>query len=318
MNYKKAQVVLILCVSIMFIGCIGTNGKHSPTSSSLLSTSTILTITEYQPAITPSFTLNPTDNYVHSFPNPSTPHPTMEEEDQSKLLGLLKSNSCNLPCYLGIYPGTTTWEEAKTIFESLNAYFSYNTNIGDHTIYNLHLDIGDESLAKLTPDLNSVTTDVKIIQNLHLIVNDGIVQKMWTSISTRRSISKFQGYWSRYTLRQIFLQFGIPDQLLTGKRDAGGIGYGLFAVYEKEGLVFSVSGSAQDGYICPESENLSIGLEFSITNPASGLDLYAPPFTVLPAGRVYVPVNEVFGVTKEGFYTQLITDSQACFEVISK
>lgn len=319
MNNKMTKIYLMMWVIALFISCAKVqspqDAKSTPSpriatkQTTILSTSNNFDTTQAPP----TGTLNPAMVALIT-----TPRPTLESESLAKLTKLLHLETCTLPCYLGITPGYTTWDETKSILSELGAYIVEGKKEDNRTHYYTYLDIGDESAAIMTPNPNIGITNLRIIQELNLIVEDEKVQKLWTNISTRKFISRFQEYWSRYTLRQIFLQFGVPDQILTGKRDAGGIGYGLFAIYEKNGLVFSVSGSAQDGYICPESEKLSISLEFSVTNPDSGLDLYTPPFTVLPTGRVYVPIDEVLGVDKEEFYAQLISDSQACFKAMPK
>lgn len=312
-NYT-IKLGLVLSIALMVAGCLGASSENGSVLHPASSPSPTLSDTDYSTRTDtqPTITSGPTTIALHTLPNP-----TLEAKSLEKLVQFLHSKACYLPCYLGITPGQTTWDEAKTILEDMGAFFTSGINQDNTIIYNTNLDIGDESLLGLTPEPNLAVTEVKIIQKLHIIVKDGLVQKIWTSVSTRKFISKFQEYWSRYTLRKVFQQFGVPDQVLTGKRDSGGTGYDLLAVYERYGLVFSVNGSAQNGFICPEAETTSIGLELSVTNPNSGLDLYAPAFIELPTSGVYVPIDQVLNIGKDEIYAQLIADSQACFEIKS-
>jgi len=63
----------------------------------------------------------------------------MGPEPLIRMIGLLRSNSCELPCYLGITPGQTTWEEAKSILDNLGAYYSYNTDANGFVVHNAEL-----------------------------------------------------------------------------------------------------------------------------------------------------------------------------------
>jgi len=239
----------------------------------------------------------------------------MEAESVAKLIQLLHSELCNLPCYLGITPGQTTWDESRGIFEDLGAFISFDTEANGLTVHNIHLDIGDDSLANITPDPDEGVTNRKIIQSLHILVKDGIIQKLWTSISTRRFTSRFHEHWSRYSLREILQRHGVPDQIVLGTPTPGGTGVGFVLIYDQKGIVAELWDEIQDDQICPGPKKISASLQLTVTNTFSGVDIYEPG-GVPPTNReVYLPIEEVLGVNKEDFYNEVLTDPSVCFEV---
>jgi hypothetical protein len=94
----------------------------TPTSTSR-STSTSLPTMTSMPALTP-------------VPSP-TQLPTLPPEQvQALILDLLKNNGgCKLPCWWGITPGKTTWQEAQSFLETFASEISTRESFDHRTLY---------------------------------------------------------------------------------------------------------------------------------------------------------------------------------------
>jgi hypothetical protein len=174
------------------------------------------------PALTPEF------NVV--LPINPTIYPTISKDQETNLFDLLHVNNCELPCYLGITPGKTTWDEAKLVLKKSGAYLGLPNNN-----YYFVLDIGDPSVPPVTPDSTWYTEKYEIRYTIEMKVENDIVQLMWVRVSAETLLAKFQDYWSNYSLREIFLQHGSPQEIV-GSASSGG-GYELVLIYDEQELI---------------------------------------------------------------------------------
>lgn len=241
------------------------------------------------------------------------PVPTLHPFQQAHMIGLLQSNECNLPCYMNITPGKTSWNEANAILDSIGASFRGNYTEGGLPVYGFTLWIGNQAINEITPNPEVVVGDREIVHEEDLTIRDNKVQRLQVRIHTKKYLIKFQKYWSRYTMREILLRQGFPDKMFT--HISRGTGYGLVLVYEKVGLVAEFNGSMQEKLICTENEKLIIGLDLTLTNPTSGLSIYKPGWVPPTDRNVWLPIIEVLGLDEKEFYNQIITNQETCFEV---
>jgi hypothetical protein len=311
MENKTIKIFLLLVLIGLLVGCI--EALSSPDLLSSVSTQEALTRTSTSQVLPkPTNTLDPAmaTNFILS-------QPTMEAEPLERLILLLKSETCVLPCYLGITPGETSESEVKKILESFGAIIRSGEYSDGNFHYSADLDIGDESLAGLTPDPNRGATDVKIVQNLNILVQDEIVQKIRTSVSTRRFVSRFQEYWSRYSLNEVLQRHGLPDQIYTSTifYTDDGIGVQLIVVYEGPGIVVYFNGEILDKQVCFDSGKTSADLILILTNPSSQLNPFDPELTPSKHPDIYAPIEEQLNTSKDEFYAQLISNPSTCFDV---
>jgi hypothetical protein len=272
-----------------------------------------VTTPTHQSTLTP----DPTEEYIHSFPHPSTPFPTLSTEEFDRVVALLQSEECILPCYLGITPGQTTWEEAETILENLGAYFSFNTDEDGLTIHNVKLNtlsIRGDIMATGTPKATTGPQELEVIQSLQFTIDNGEIQRIRVRVHTSRFISEFQEYWSRYSLRELLLQHGVPDEIVMGRQTPKVTGYGIILIYQKSGIIVDLSGSQQNHHICPQTETMRRSLRLTLTAISSGLDIFGPGAS--PTNRdLYAPIEEILGIDETELYNQLIDDPSVCFEI---
>lgn len=143
--YISQACSLFICLALLLGGCTSPT-KSSPTITiePLLPTKTPTTMayqntsipvstqtqtaapsltTTPAPSETPTYTLIPTKTCTP--PPPTwTPLPTLSAEDANNLLNdLLENNAgCRLPCFWGIIPGKTTWQEAQNFLETFTTF----------------------------------------------------------------------------------------------------------------------------------------------------------------------------------------------------
>lgn len=126
-----SRVSLGIALAVGFLsGCeISINSQTEITGTVPLTelsqdTTTPIFTTRHIPASIPSETATPTASpSATSVPTPTfTPLPTLADaQAQAEILDLLKNNAgCKLPCWWGITPGETTWQEAIHFLQSLS------------------------------------------------------------------------------------------------------------------------------------------------------------------------------------------------------
>ena len=158
-------------------------------------------------AATPSRVL-PLRNLPLITPSPTlrTVFPTMNPTQEHWMGDVIPDKKCKLPCYFGITPGITSMDEANSILKSVSNFPSMQA---DGNQYWFPLFFGHPDVSK--------NREIEIYQSLYLTVRGGKVQKMYTSVeafqSSQEVKGKFNKIWSRYSLREIIKQFGVPDEI---------------------------------------------------------------------------------------------------------
>lgn len=237
----------------------------------------------------------------------------MSLTEEPVLASLLFSPSCELPCYLGITPGTTTREIAERQLASIGAWrrvaFQHDGLPTDEYV----AWIGDPSL-RGTPRAPQLPGGQEIALILILTFRDGVVARLTTEISTEALIPKYMDYWERYSSREILIQYGLPD-ILVGR--VSGSFYDLMVVYAGSGIVMEATGTTTSGArVCPNSETGLVHLRLTLTDPDSGLSIYSRLWPRPDDRRYWDPIEDVAGVDQEEFYSRVVSDPEACFDIL--
>lgn len=253
-------VVIILLISLNLIyGC----GKIAPTPTLIAETPELSTkaitpfsITTYTPdrimptlpsaTATLRFTSLPTftPSVTYSLTPSRTPRPTLPKDQAQALAQKLRQTNgdCLLPCWWGITPGKTTWEDANSFLKTLDS------NI-------LHLD----------PDTYGVTVrfpekayKYPVIGGTFFIENE-IIESMRIQVDL--------------PLHALFTKYGAPDKIYIKARGyilAHDVGwFTLILFYESQGILAVYNGITNKGPIvgiCP----------VNITEPPSPWYLWNP------------------------------------------
>jgi hypothetical protein len=118
---KKISWLMVIIIALLLAGCSNTTTLTATLEASATgAVSTQITVT---PSMTGTYPPEPTITLT-PLPPTWTPQPTLNSREAQKLLSnLLKDNGgCKLPCFWGITPGETTWQEANNFLETFTSF----------------------------------------------------------------------------------------------------------------------------------------------------------------------------------------------------
>lgn len=254
----------------------------------------------------PSQTLSPSSPTITETSTPlrqigsPTPIPTLTAFQIELLIQRLQSAYCQLPCYLEITPGETTHADAITIMESMGAYIGPEFYIASFDVFQPTFFI-----------LPFYYENVRITNAISLTIDSGdIVQQIRSNVGPN-----IPEYWSNYSVRGIFEQYGLPDEVVANIAYYDlATGFEFLITYEEIGIVMDVRGSSETRTICIE-ESYFDELILTLTNTSSSLSLtrgVAPEPTEL---WYWSPVEEVFGVDEVELYDLVLSQPTVCFDL---
>ena len=239
----------------------------------------------------PSATSTPTSTAT-SLPPSLTPLPVLPSEQANSLVWELLVNNagCELPCYWGITPGETAWQNANQFFAS----FTDRIDQGPTKTYV----INGANYSETGYQVNKTIPDYSDPVSSSYMVTNGIVEKIYVfPIATEL----------RYQLHQVLMKFGMPDEVLAWLLEdtpSGKPWFQFFLFYKDRGITAVYDGPAQyDGnvlQVCPEA----VGPKLILIPPRSkdvyGMDgmerdAYDAPFRI-PS------LNDLPGKSIESFY----------------
>jgi hypothetical protein len=276
------------------------------------------------------------------------PSLTYEEEDAFLVDMLAGEDGCELPCWWGITPGVTGWEEAQQMFLSCGRrvgirqhHAGYRDEDGDYV----------ESYAGVAHDVSPFGRHaqypfdyvvehtfyeqgdtVQLLEVIgHALGGDTWYNSGWSAPQV------FLQDWHRYSLDQVLSRLGVPSQVLLHYWPHEGTLYSLAVMYEAQGTMIAYMGPVhgkekvedEDAYeldtvlICPASGQVSDiniwlkspELEESLTGIYNNWRLGAGYFT-LPFSESRSPsLEEATGMSLDTFYTTFLdSDTQVCIE----
>lgn len=255
---------MLILLSTQVSAC-GTYLQHIPSPVPATATSTKVVA----PTVTVAATLEPatltlTPTLISSSTFTPDPRPTMSPEGrESYLLEYFTSpNRCELPCWLDITPGVTTFAEFQA------------------TIYHLGLNYTPKKFFnpkfKQQVTLGGLDFDSQFILNrITLLVEpDGVISGVDGDLHALHNPSGFALTWASLEIRQVLLAYGMPSSISIVKdyNDAAGrVGYSVEVYYQEKGFVVYYNGGAdyQNGVsICPHLKDQQlINVAFSLRTP---------------------------------------------------
>lgn len=250
MKYLTKICITAILLSLLMVSC---NNSLQPTQNS----STIPTLDFSPPTDTP-FVKPPTVT--------ATLHPILNSESATELVfQLLKNNSnCQLPCWWGIIPTTTTSQDAMSFLNSFSSIASRNSMENDHGSIRLQIPNGGGLLSPFV-EYDSI---------------DGIVDSLVIGIS-QLAKNENGGYdevhddpafataTQLFMLPEILKSYGQPKEVLISTYSLQPLGWPVFfdiqLFYPEHGFLMvyhSVMEFSRNSFIkgCPSKGNISIGL----------------------------------------------------------
>lgn len=246
-------------------------------------------------AETPIYALTPT------FVPTLTPRPTLSSQDaQVAVLKLISNNGgCNLPCWWGLTPGKTTWQEARNFLEILSPQIiSLRDNVYGLTYKNLPKDISGGVIGATISTSNDV------------------IQTISTDIY--------------YPLAEIMQKNGKPTEIwiFADKETINPeIPFTLALFYADQGILAIYQGTSlreESPEICPNR----IGgdqVSWFLWNPSLAFSFAdagrnALLFQNTPSERPFLQINDVTNMDISMFYDKYIhpENGTSCFEMLNK
>ena len=333
-HYLKIIIPSVVMIILLVTGCrfsaaspkpfvvISTNPSNSSTETPF---PTITVIQTSRAVITPTPTNKP--KLTDTIPSVAIPTPTFtitstqlptvaptltKAEREAKILKVLENGgNCRLPCWWGITPGKTTWQEAQQNFASIGLKTTSVNQAGGVTGHGTErFDIGH----------------LDVINSQEFYESDGVIQTIVVNSDGIYNPSLFRMVWTRFSPEQIILDNGVPSRVwvLSYKHVAEGqpgtsMPYFLWLFYDESGFLIIYRGElryAQRYEFCPtfsgEKANLGTGLALYAHTPDN-----PEPLEKLSSYSIesVLPIDQAAGISVKEFYNLITqTEKPACFD----
>lgn len=306
MNIKAQHILYFIITVIMVGGCYPspptTNQTASPyafaspMSEALLPT-VILTATRL-PGLTPP----PRREDPKLITPRVTPFPTRTRaEAREDLEYMLQTNgNCALPCFWGIHPDMTQYEELYSVIDHLGGYRFEALQSNGHLLIGSSFKFEEESgiFVEFAADLQ-----------------DDIVKDLKVLLLNLRDTGLTPADWSAYNMNEILGTYGVPDKVeLYYSGPYNSLSFHIRLKYESIDTAITYSGLTMelDKYLTPTSAVFcpeEIGIE------SVELHMGKHPFN---AARDGVPLSKATGLNEQDFYKLFTENPSACLTLDRK
>lgn len=270
-------------------------------------------ISQITPSVTPSVSTTRIPAGTSTIiPKPTNiSFPTLANDVQDRLYGLLKNNGgCELPCFLGIKPGATSWSETKSFMDdfSISKPINLDNKASTETLNVYHVQI-------------ITNKEVVMMLNIRFDVDaNNLVQHIILKMETRGDDGSFltdDQRLSRYSLYEIFRRHGVPDVVVITPVIKGI--YSMHIVYENLKMVVGLTGRAKEipngrYSLCPNLGEGNIGsATIALANSSDSTDvrsLFDYPFY-----DSEFPLENLTNLSVQRFYELILQEKPACFDV---
>ena len=311
-NWTYLSVGIAVVLLHLLTACSAYRSSEGPLT--LFTPSPVVILPSATPTRLPSpvpSTLIPSPTHTPALP-PITPRPTRTaEEEQAFVREMLETNGgCELPCWWGITPGKTTWQEVR---ERLGFYYDGGISRPSGMRYH-ETAYGDVLYPPPPPYGYSIY--------IGFTERDGIVQSIavFADALHTKFPQRFAQDWHRYSLDQVLTRYGEPSQVmleLWPTPPEPYYPYRLFIFYEQRGFLLAYEGPAIPGEtfrVCPNFDQIT-SLRLWLRPPGEGSALLELA-NLDPLERAQMlPLEEVTGMDVQTFYeTFRQAGTGACLE----
>jgi len=243
-----------------------------------------------------------------SAPPTVTPRPVLTVDERRALARwMLETNGdCELPCWWGITPGETRWQEVVELL-GLRGTDLHKQGGGVYDIMYVPLDpyrLSDYGVRLI------ITEYSEVVQSI------GVQSEMFVG----RVSEHFARDWRRYSLNQVLTRYGEPSQVmleLWPNPPEPYYPYRLFVFYDHLGILLGYEGPAIPGEpfrVCTKFEQVT-QLRLWLQSPKQQTSLLQ--LANLDSGELaqMLPLEKATGMTLKTFYeTFKDAESQVCME----
>jgi hypothetical protein len=239
-----------------------------------------------------------------------------EEEDAAIARMLAGDGGCELPCWWGLTPGVTGWEEARQQF------LDHGKALGSMSPYSIAVDEGRFYRADFFHHHARYPFAYRL--NHMLYQQDGIVHVVGVIGSSYEDspLRLFTEDWQHYNLQEVLARYGRPTQVVLRYWSIEGGDYTVGLLYEERGLMFEYGGEIPiTGEVSDIVEPIEVclGRERVRRIGVWARSAQAQPSLYTIFDRVNHPVDpptleEATGMTVDTFYNTYLQDSDVCLE----
>jgi hypothetical protein len=309
-NARRLLRASLVLIPLMFLlGCLpppqvvtNTPGATPTLSPSIEPTATPALAATPQPTRTPRPTQTPPPTRT-PVPSPTPlPFPTLEPDAMHAfVVDMLATNGgCELPCWWGIIPGETHWDDMVSFFGERNI----------HVEENGWLDLRYQSGWHGERPVYDSMMDVTFQREGDLV--QGVTVRNSSDYAPLHS--EFVTVWHRYTLQAMLSRHGAPSQVhlnLTVGAPCAGAGtfpdYKMWIVYGDQGIAVRYSGLAltdnEKWLVCPVFGQLKT-IAIRLQAADAGAELVDPESEVFDLGgdfSVYGLLPDLTGMSVQSF-----------------
>ena len=244
----------------------------------------------------------------------------LPKEKENYLLNMIKTNGgCKLPCFLGINPGISFWEEIREIEAPIYFREWYDPDKGDS------ISLYDASLGR-----NVVTLDVTFLGNKSVIERITAYTTINAADYTSDDYySRFTEAMKQYSLPNILSEYRIPTRVLLQVQGQiepeSGTQAEILLFYDSLGIVFHymfLDVVSQDGNtgvltVCPNYEHVEF-IRFYLQSPQNDTPLER---MIGDESDYYLnswlkPLEKITTLSVKDFYNLFVdVNEDACFDV---
>ncbi len=294
---RQTTGLLAMTFALLLIGCNTTPSEFTASPATMASP-----VVQQSPML-PLATLMPTLSV---------------EQRESQILELLQTNGgCELPCWWGIIPGTSTWPQTQAFLEGLGVKTSINRTLGNAIDYG-------------TSGLSVASRNISL--GVGFTAQDGIIEEIWINSSSinHNSPSGWLEAWADYSPKQIISRYGAPDRawLMTSSQvheppESSQMPYELWFFYDDLKFLIRYVGVVDYAPVyrfCPaygQNRQLTPELRIFLADPANLTPLETLSNALSTPGMTdYIqPIEKATGLTMKqvsSLFTQ--NSKEACFD----
>jgi hypothetical protein len=303
MTCKTQSILYLIMVFLVIGGC----SPNSPITSQAASPHVFASPTsEVFLLVTPSITPVPTlfRPPTAEYPKRMTPHvtslPTRSPEALAEeLRHLLQTNGdCKLPCFWGIYPDQTRYEELYAVIDRLDGRQKF-----DAIEENGHLQVGARFEFE---DVDENRINIAFQADLQ----DDIVRDMKIHLHNPKGTEIPPEDWSAYNMNEILRIYGVPSKVELFVSSGGGVAFSFNILLNYENIntmiLYSESTLGLDKYDTPTA---LIYCPEEIGTYHVQLHIGKHPFNTPPSG---IPILQATGLNEQDFYKLFTENPSTC------
>jgi hypothetical protein len=264
----------------------------------------------------PSETPRIINSEIKTVSPPFTPVPLPSlttEEQMTYIKNLLEPNiHCQLPCWWGVVPGVTSWQESKNLLFYLGGPIrEFQTESGRQFRAARFSGLPEINLNFIKHDATSLTVDEIIVSG---------------NRSGNQDQSDFEIFWELYSPKEIMMRYGVPSRIvldttgIIGLSEIGKHGYTLWVFYETLGFMIRYDGLIADSPTFRFCFELKEGVGdiyriiLTLQNPKSPLPLEWDDSILRTNPLQGMSIQDVSGMNNEEFHSFFTQSKQShCF-----